>query len=160
MHPVLRRRGKGHFECRCCMARFCAGILPWQKADLADPHFSEFVLWRRKRTSKVRQRMRTRGFQCFTLNGNQTENDRYWQKNMGNQKSRILCWFQIRWCRLKQMPLKKAIPKNYSNFEYFRFCSFFCGFLLLTFIRGIFESRHRQNINQLKILRFLCPYWY
>jgi hypothetical protein len=41
------------------MARFCAGILPWQKADLADPHFSEFVLWRRKRTSKVRLRMRT-----------------------------------------------------------------------------------------------------
>jgi hypothetical protein len=29
------------------------GILPWQKADLTDPHFNEFVLWTRKRTSKV-----------------------------------------------------------------------------------------------------------
>ncbi len=80
-----------------------------------------------------------------TFNGNQTENDRYWQKifftfckifgsvqffshlqlkyaksaimtpkkfflkniNMG-----IICLFQIRWCRLKLMPLKKAIAKN------------------------------------------------
>ncbi len=25
-----------------------------------------------------------------------------------SKKRRILCWFQIRWCRLKQMPLKKS----------------------------------------------------
>jgi hypothetical protein len=56
---------------------------------------------------------------------------------------RILCWFQIRWCRLKQMPLKKARAKNYANFEFFNFCAFFRGFLLLTFVRGISESRHQ-----------------
>jgi hypothetical protein len=80
------------------------------------------------------------GFQCFKFNGNQTENDRYRQKNnfyilqnvhflhlhlkfaksaimnqekffvknmnMGIKNRRILCCFQIRWCRLEQMPLK------------------------------------------------------
>ncbi len=68
--------------------------------------------------------------------------------NMGIKKRRILCWFQICWCRLKQMPLKKLEPKNYANFEFFCFCAFFRGFLLLTFVRGISESR------QHKILRF------
>jgi len=29
------------------------GILPWQKADLADPYFSEFCSWRSKRNGKV-----------------------------------------------------------------------------------------------------------
>jgi hypothetical protein len=66
-------------------------------------------------------------------------------------------WFPIRWCRLKQMPLKKLEPKNYANFEYFRFCAFFRGFLLLTFVRGISESRHQQIWNQHKILRYLIP---
>ena len=31
----------------------CQGILPWQKADLADPYFSEFCSWRSKRNGKV-----------------------------------------------------------------------------------------------------------
>ncbi len=75
----------------------------------------------------------------------------------GYQKRRILCWFQIRWCRLKQMPLKKLEPKNYANFEYFRFCAFFRGFLLLTFVRSISKSRHQRIRNQHKILRFLIP---
>ena len=74
-----------------------------------------------------------------------------------SKKRRILCWFQIRWCRLKQMPLKKLEPKNFANFEYFRFCAFFRGFLLLTFVRGISESRHQQIWNQHKILLFLIP---
>ncbi len=71
-----------------------------------------------------------------------------------SKKGRILCWFQIHWCRLTQMPLKKLEPKNYAIFEYFRFCAFFRGFLLLTFVRGISESRHQQIWNQHKILRF------
>ncbi len=71
-----------------------------------------------------------------------------------SKKCRILCWFQIRWCRLKQMPLKKLEPRNYANFEYFRFCAFFRGFLILTFVRCISESRHQQIWNQHKILRF------
>ena len=29
------------------------GILPWQKADLTDPYFSEFCSWRSKRNGKV-----------------------------------------------------------------------------------------------------------
>ncbi len=49
---------------------------------------------------------------------------------------------------------KKLEPKNYANFEYFRFCAFFRGFLLLTFVRGISESRHQRIWNQHKILRF------
>ena len=70
-----------------------------------------------------------------------------------SKKRRILCWFQIRWCRLKQMPIKKLESKNYANFEYFGFCAFFRGFLLLTFVRGISESRHQRIWNQHKILR-------
>ncbi len=68
-----------------------------------------------------------------------------------SKQRRILCWFQIRWCRLKQMPLKKARAKKL--FEFFRFCAFFRGFLLLTFVRGISESRHQWIWNQHKILR-------
>ncbi len=70
------------------------------------------------------------------------------------KKRRILCWFQIRRCRLNQMPQKKLEPKNYAKFEYFRFCAFFCGFLLLNFVRGISESRHQRIWNQHKIMRF------
>ncbi len=108
-----------------------------------------------------------RGLQCFKLNGNQTENDRYWQKNnfllfanclkmysffafafkvckmcyydpkifffkninMGIKKRRILCWFQIRWCRLKKMPSKKARAKQLGEFWVFLFlCIFSCFF--------------------------------
>lgn len=33
---------------------FCvAGILPWQRADLTDPHFAEFLAWRTKKTAKL-----------------------------------------------------------------------------------------------------------
>ena len=32
--------------------------------------------------------------------------------NMGIKKRRCLCWFQIRCCRLKQMPIKKLEPKK------------------------------------------------
>ncbi len=35
-----------------------------------------------------------------------------------------------------------------------RFCAFFRGFLLLTFVRSISESRHQRIWNQHKILRF------
>lgn len=32
---------------------FCLfGILPWQRADVADPNYSEFFAWRTKKTSK------------------------------------------------------------------------------------------------------------
>ena len=52
---------------------------------------------------------------------------------------------------------KKLEPKNHANFENFRFCAFFRGFLLLTFVRGISESRHQRIWNQHKIMRFLIP---
>ncbi len=71
-----------------------------------------------------------------------------------SKKRRILCWFQIRWCWLKQTPLKKLEPKNYVNFEFLSFCAFFRGFLLLTLVRGISESRHQRIWNQHKILGF------
>ncbi len=52
------------------------------------------------------------------------------------------------------MPLKKLEQKNCANFEFFRLCAFFRGFLLLTFVRGISESRQQRIWNQHKILRF------
>jgi hypothetical protein len=42
------------------------------------------------------------------------------------------------------MPLQKVRAKKLSNFEYFGFCAFFRGFLLLTYVRGIFESRQEK----------------
>ncbi len=137
-----------------------------------------------------------RGLQCFKLNGNHTENDRYWQKKnfllfakclkmysffrvcilrlqkvllwpkkiswkisiWVIKKRRILCWFKIRWCRLKQMPLKKARAKKLCEFWVFPFCPFFRGFLHLTFVRGISESRHQHIWNQHKILRFFITH--
>ncbi len=71
-----------------------------------------------------------------------------------SKKRRSLCWFQIRWCRLKQMPLKKARAKKLCEFWVFPFLGIFCGFLLLAFVRGISESRHQRIWNQHKILRF------
>jgi hypothetical protein len=53
---------------------------------------------------------------------------------------------------LNKGPPKKLEPKNYANFEYFLFCAFFGGFLLLTFVRRISESRHQRIWNQHKIL--------
>ncbi len=79
-----------------------------------------------------------RGLQCFKLKWNRTENDRYWKKitllfakylkmqdfftfelkfaKSANRTPTIFCfksinmgWFQLPWCRLKLMPLKKAI---------------------------------------------------
>ncbi len=58
----------------------------------------------------------------------------------------------------QKCPYKKLEPKNYANFEYFRFCAFFRGFLLLTFVRGISESRNQQIWNQHKILRFFVTH--
>ncbi len=74
---------------------------------------------------------------------------------MGIKKRRILCWFQIRWCRLKQMPLKIARAKKPCEFWVFSFLCIFRGFLLLTFVRCISESRHQRIWNQHKILRIL-----
>ncbi len=75
--------------------------------------------------------------------------------NMGIKKCRILCWFQIRWCRLKQMPIKKARAKKQCKFWVFSvLCIFSYFFLHLTFVRGISESRHQRIWNQHKILRF------
>jgi hypothetical protein len=58
---------------------------------------------------------------------------------MGNQKTQNFMMISNLF-----MPLKKLEPKNYANFEYFRFCGFFHGFLLLTFVKGISESPHQQ----------------
>jgi hypothetical protein len=55
------------------------------------------------------------------------------------------------------MPLKKARAKNYVNFDYFRFCAFFHGFLLLNFVRGISESRHQRIRFSIKFCVFLIP---
>ncbi len=144
-------------------------------------------------TNTYSYRLYGRGLQCFKLNGNHTENDRYWQKNnfvlfakflkmysffricilrlqkvllwpkkffswkisiWVPKKRRILCWFQIRWCRPKQMPLKKASAKKLCEFWVFSFLCIFRCFLLLTFVRVISESWHQRIWNQHKILCF------
>jgi hypothetical protein len=84
-----------------------------------------------------------RGLQCFKLNGNQTENGRYAE-----------CYSDFKFvdAGLKKYPWKKLEPKNYANFENFCFCAFFRGFLLLIFVRVIYESRHQRIWNQHKIV--------
>ncbi len=57
---------------------------------------------------------------------------------------------------LNKCPYKKLEPKNYANFEYFRFCAFFHGFLLLTFVRSISESINEFEIS-IKFSVFLIP---
>ncbi len=62
---------------------------------------------------------------------------------MGIKKRRIFyAVFKFVDADLNKWPFKKPEPKNYVNFEYFRFCAFSRGFLLLTFVRGI----SRKNI--------------
>ncbi len=81
----------------------------------------------------------------------------YYYINMGIKKRRILCWFQIRWCRLKQMPSKKARAKKLGEFWVFSFLCIFSWFFAFNFFMGISESRHQRIWNQHKILRFLIP---
>ncbi len=140
-------------------------------------------------------RLSNRGLQCFKLNGNQTENDRYWQKitfyflqnvwkctaffafafkvckkcyydpkkfflkniNMVIKTRRILFWFQIRWCRLKQMPLKKARAKKQCEFWVFSFLCIFSWFFAFIFCKGHFWKPASTN---LKSAFFWYPYWY
>ncbi len=53
--------------------------------------------------------------------------------NMGIKKRRILCWFQIRWCRLKQMPLKQARAQKLCEFWVFSFLCIFPWFFAFNF---------------------------
>ncbi len=75
--------------------------------------------------------------------------------NMGIKKCRILCWFQIRWCRLSEMPLtkvkKQKTTKKCTKTKILKNSHSFFGF------RVICLSRHQQIWNQHKILRFLIP---
>jgi hypothetical protein len=67
-----------------------------------------------------------------------------------SEKRRILCWFQICWCRLSEMPLTKVRskkPRKNQNTQNS------LSFLALTFFRGLCLSRHRRIWNQHKILR-------
>ncbi len=85
-----------------------------------------------------------------------TQQNFSWKISLWVSKKRwIFCWFQIRWCRLEQMPLRKARAKKLYELWVFRFCAFFRGFLLFISVRGISESRHQRIWNQHKILRFL-----
>ena len=71
-----------------------------------------------------------------------------------SKKRRILCWFQIRWCRLKQTPLKKTRAKKLCKFWVFSFLFIFSWFFAFNFFRGISESWHQRIWNQHKILCF------
>jgi hypothetical protein len=73
--------------------------------------------------------------------------------NMGIKKRIILCWFQIRWCRLSEMPLKKLKAKNHEKMHKNENTSNSHRFLALAFFRGICLSRHQRIWNQHKILR-------
>ncbi len=52
------------------------------------------------------------------------------QYQYGYQKTQNFMVISNSLMQTKQMPLKKLEPKNYANFEYFRFCAFFRGFAL------------------------------
>ena len=70
--------------------------------------------------------------------------------NMGIKKRRILCWFQIRWCRLlKQRPLKKLEPKNYANFEYFPILTFFTKkmFWVIVTLFANFKRKCKKTVH-------------
>jgi hypothetical protein len=64
--------------------------------------------------------------------------------NMGIKNAEFFADFKFVDADLNKCPQKKLEPKNYANFEFFRFCAFFRGFLLLTFVGGISESRHQR----------------
>jgi hypothetical protein len=53
------------------------------------------------------------------------------------------------------MPLKKALPKNYANFKYFRFFALFRGFFLLSF----FGEFLKAGINEFEISIKFCFFY-
>ncbi len=71
---------------------------------------------------------------------------------------RILCWFQIHWCRLSEMPLIKVKSKNHEKMHKNEKTQNSHSFLALAFIRGICLSRHQRIWNQHKILRVFDTY--
>ncbi len=78
--------------------------------------------------------------------------------NMGIKKLRILCWFQIRWCRLSEMTLTKVkSKKNHEKMHKNENTQNLHSFLGPTFFRGICLSRHQRIWNQHKILGFFIP---
>ncbi len=77
---------------------------------------------------------------------------------MGIKKRRILCWIQICWCRLSEMPLTKVISKKPQKNAQKRNTQNSHSSLALAFFRGICLSRHQRIWNQHTILRFLYPY--
>ena len=84
-----------------------------------------------------------------------------WKLSIWVSKTRrILCWFQIHWCRLSELPLtkvksKKPRKKTHKNQNTQNSHSF----LALTFFRGICLSRHQRIWNQHEILRCLVTHF-
>ena len=76
--------------------------------------------------------------------------------NMGIKKRRCLCWFQIRCCRLKQMPIKKLEPKNYSKFEYLFSCLCIFSWFFASDLCGLMISEMTLS-NQSHFPRFFSP---
>ncbi len=67
--------------------------------------------------------------------------------NMGIKKRRILCWSQICWCRLKQMPLKKARAKKLCEFWVFSFLCIFSWFFAFNFCERHFWKPASTNLK-------------
>jgi hypothetical protein len=81
--------------------------------------------------------------------------------NMGIKKRWISCWFQIRWCRLKQMPLKKARVKKLCEFGVFSFLCIFSWFFAFNFCWGHFWKPASTNLKSAwNSAFFWYPYWY
>jgi hypothetical protein len=49
---------------------------------------------------------------------------------------------------LNKYPLKKLEPKNYANFEYFRFCAFFRCFWLITLSLAARQEKNFQSCKE------------
>jgi hypothetical protein len=71
-----------------------------------------------------------------------------------SKKRRILCWFQICWCQLSEMPLTKVKSKKPQKMHKNENTQNSHSFLALAFYRGIWLSWHQRTWNQHKILRF------
>ena len=62
-----------------------------------------------------------------------------------SKKRRILCWFQIHWCRFTQMPLKKARAKKLCEFWVFSFLCIFSWFFAFNYCYGHFWKPASTN---------------
>jgi hypothetical protein len=82
----------------------------------------------------------TRGLQCFKLNGNHTEKDRYWQKNdfllfaKMFENVQFFSHLHFKYAKSAIMTPKKSYSQKTRRILSIFVFGHFCGFLLLTLL--------------------------